>query len=441
MIRSTTGRRLAGAIFLAAAVAAPAMADGLQRFEQVIKPTIPPGILTYGSGTALGDRGFVLKNLVMTPPPEPGKPASPPLKIESVTVEDLDYDAIGKQLPPTFARFRIEGAVLDSATLPDLDLKGTLGMDRLRTTAIVDYRVDPATQVLTLSRLEIAVDGLARFDLSLVMDGVDPADVAKPDAKDKAALRSATFTYDDQSLLSKLIPVAGQMGDTKMDGDTLVAGIVLMLNLDRASASPSGIAVLDALSAYLEDYKRPKGSLRVTSNPPDKLRAAQLPDSPSVTDGLMKAAGLSVSYAGTRPWKPSPAAAPVAATPGPAPSGSCTAGGRYFVLSDNAWYAATAKEPSASGKSCILQADGASPGESITADTTDVIAWSLDGPGTATDRCQKGDKVLAESDGIWYPAQVKAARKRDGTCPVHFDDYGADEDEDVPLKRMRLLKR
>ncbi|MCG5241084.1 hypothetical protein ACIU1J_09130 [Azospirillum doebereinerae] len=51
--------------------------------------------------------------------------------------------------------------------------------------------------------------------------------------------------------------------------------------------------------------------------------------------------------------------------------------------------------------------------------------------------CQKGMRVEAQSKGEWYPATVKGPLRSDGRCPVHYDDYGSEDDESVSLKRLR----
>src|ERR1700730_1380512 len=81
-------------------IAQPALADdGLSQFEKLIKPQLPPGMLTYKSAKALGNNGFVLEDVVVTPPPESGgKPE--PVAIKRISVEDLDFSAFEKKTPP-----------------------------------------------------------------------------------------------------------------------------------------------------------------------------------------------------------------------------------------------------------------------------------------------------------------------------------------------------
>ena len=51
--------------------------------------------------------------------------------------------------------------------------------------------------------------------------------------------------------------------------------------------------------------------------------------------------------------------------------------------------------------------------------------------------CQPGMRVSVEWKGDWYPATVKDNPRKDGRCPVHYDDFGSEDDESVPLRRIR----
>lgn len=51
--------------------------------------------------------------------------------------------------------------------------------------------------------------------------------------------------------------------------------------------------------------------------------------------------------------------------------------------------------------------------------------------------CAKGTRVQAYSGNDWYAAVVKAPALPDGRCPVHYDGYGNDEDENVLPSMLR----
>jgi hypothetical protein len=319
MIKSWNIRLAAAAVCLALLAAGPALADGLSRFEKSIKPQIPAGALTYKSSKALGDSGFVLSDVVVTPPPtdKDSKDPPQPINIKTITVEDLDFDAIEKQQPPLYAKLRIEGVATGSNPGGAFDLKQLAGLDKLTADFQLDYRLAPDKKTFTLNRLELNLNGLARLETSMVLDGVSADFADKPAAAmDDAALRTANVIYDDHSLLGKAIPIVAAMQGS--DPKALVAMAVMMLDAARAGQSAASQKAIDTLVAYVEDYQKPKGPLKIALNPPDKVTNAQLSDA-KTADEYIKLLGIEVTYAGTRTSKPMdiPAAAPDKDAPAP----------------------------------------------------------------------------------------------------------------------------
>jgi hypothetical protein len=303
-------RLVAAAVCLALLTAGPASADGLSRFEKSIKPQIPAGALTYKSSKALGDSGFVLSDVVVTPPPtdKDSKDPPQPINIKTITVEDLDFDAIEKQQPPLYAKLRIEGIATGSNPGGAFDLKQLAGLDKLAADFQLDYRLAPDKQTFTLNRMELNLTGLARLETSLVLDGVSADVAAKPDsAMDNASLRTANIVYDDHSLLSKALPIVAAMQGS--DPKALIAMATMMLDGARAGQSPASQKAIDTLVAYIEDYQKPKGPLKIALNPPDKVTSAQLGDA-KTADEYVKLLGIEVSYAGTRTSQPADVPAP-----------------------------------------------------------------------------------------------------------------------------------
>ena len=89
----------AGAVLLLLA-AGGAKADGLERFDKLIKPEIKTEHLSYRSAKALGDSGFILEDVTITPPPDQTSKAEP-VHIKRITVEDLDFASMEKKKPPS----------------------------------------------------------------------------------------------------------------------------------------------------------------------------------------------------------------------------------------------------------------------------------------------------------------------------------------------------
>jgi hypothetical protein len=105
-------------------------------------------------------------------------------------------------------------------------------------------------------------------------------------------------------------------------------------------------------------------------------------------------------------------------------------------LHDDAWWSATVRDAAKSGGQCITKIEGQTDDVVVAMEKT--MAWSMDGPGKAVDKCGSGDKVLVESDGGWYPAKITDKQAGVGKCAVKYEDPNSDPDT-VPLKRVRRL--
>src|SRR6185312_4668776 len=111
-------------------LAGPVHADGLSQFEKIIKPQIPPGTMTYKNAKALGDEGFQLDGVVITPPPSEKDKKPEPINVKTLTVERVDFDALEKQQPPLYAKIKFDG-VTSGANAGGFDLKQMAGIDNL----------------------------------------------------------------------------------------------------------------------------------------------------------------------------------------------------------------------------------------------------------------------------------------------------------------------
>jgi len=296
----------AGALIVLFAAGA-AHADGLSKFNELIKAKMPPGALTYKSAKAVGDYGFALEDVVVTPPPDStGGAKAQPIKIHAVTVENIDFDSIAKKAPPNFVKMRIEGIDVDKNPATGIDLKAFTGIDKATADVDLDYRIDPAKKTMTLNHLTFTLDGLGRLELSMILDGVTVSDVDKPDkAMNDATLRTASLVYDDHSLLGTALPAAAKAGG--MDPAAVITMAKAFLDGLRKGQGEAAGKVFDAIESFLEDYKSPKGPLRLTFNPPPKTSVETITGAKGA-DEVIKALGLTVNYAGTR--KQAAAAAP-----------------------------------------------------------------------------------------------------------------------------------
>ena len=320
MVRTRMFGLAAASICFGVWTADPAFADGLARFEKSIKPQIPAGELTYKSAKGLGDDGFELQDVVITPPPsDPAKGDKPqPISVKTLTVEHLDFDSIDKQQPPLFAKVKFDGITTGSSAA-GFDLKQMAGIDNVSADFGIDYALDVDKKTFTLKRFELNLNGLGKLETSVVVDGVNADVASKPDeAMNNASLKTANITYDDHSLLAKAIPVAAALQGS--DAKALVAMAIALLDTARVGQGEAAQKAIDTLVAYVEDYQKPKGPLKIALNPPDKVSGTDLGNAKSA-DEIVKLLGIDVTYAGTRSSTP---AEPPAATDVPSKEESPT---------------------------------------------------------------------------------------------------------------------
>jgi hypothetical protein len=299
MTRRGLWRTLVLLVGLSLFAAAPAQAqNGLQRFEKEIKPQLEFKSLTYDKAAPLGDKGFTLSNVVAVVPASATGGKDSTVRIEKVTVEEIDFDRMKdsgkKDEIPLFAKLRIEGMTGDD------DLSGMLesfGIPKAPVDLALDYRLNPTDKVLTISKLEMGLQGQGTLALSLVLDGVSDKASEAAGAKDTARLRSASLLYTDVGLLSQLVPaVAKQQG---MAADAMVAMAVAPIGAFAANKGPGTVKALDALASFIADWKKPKGPITVSVTPAKSASINDL-DKIEQPNALTDIFGLKIEYAGTR---------------------------------------------------------------------------------------------------------------------------------------------
>lgn len=288
-------------LFLLILAGAPtAWADGFGRFQDLLLARGKADLIRFASGSSLGPDGFVLENVVVTPPPdmvEPGRlPVKPmPTRIARVTVEAIDFDSIARDKPPLFVRARLEGIALDGKAAPDGVMRKYLGADLAMADVSIAYRLDAASRVFELTQLEISLRGLTRLALALTIDGVAPDAIDAPSNAGAASLRSASLTIDDASLAARLIrALAEDEGvSPEQQADTLVQTVLMMVG----GEGPVTQSAAQTVAAFLRDWQRPRGPLSVALKPGGGVTFGELGAITKAEDA-MKALGLVVTYAG-----------------------------------------------------------------------------------------------------------------------------------------------
>lgn len=288
---------LSALLFIGLATGAWAQ-NGLERFEKEIKPQFELKTLRYAGAEPLGDSGFVLKDVVAVVPANPATgDKESTIKIERVTVDALDFDRLHKDsrndLAPRFARLRLEGMTGDDEMFAALE---PYGVPRVPFDIALDYRIDPAAKVLTLTLLEVTLRGQARLALSMIVDGVSD-DTDMDTAKDEGRLRSASLTIDDKQLLDKLVPALATEEGMKPQ-ELITTALDALAGFARAQTGET-LKALDAVASFVGDWKVPKGPL-VLGVKPTKTAGLEDLDKIMVPDALSTLFGFTATYPDTR---------------------------------------------------------------------------------------------------------------------------------------------
>ena len=273
--------------------------SGLQRFESEIKPQIELKTFTYGSASTLGSDGFILNNVVAVVPGNPGTGGQETtIKVDKVTVEQLDFDRLKKGAKedeaPRFAKIKLEGMTGDDMLSAML---APYGVPKVPVDITLDYRIDTATKVLTLSKLELNLRGQARISLAMVLDGISDKPSQMQSSQDDGKLRTASLDIDDTGLLAKVLPaIAKEQGTT---AEAMVAMAVVPIGAFAQGQGPATIKALDAIVSFISDWKQPKGPIKITIKPAKTAGMADL-DKIMEPNALTDLFGLAVDYGGTR---------------------------------------------------------------------------------------------------------------------------------------------
>jgi hypothetical protein len=272
--------------------------SGLQRFEREIKPQLEVQKITYRTGEALGDQGFVLNDVVAVMPPSPetdNKPST--VRIDKVTVDAIDFDRLKESAEdlPHFAKVKLEGVTGDDNATKSL---AAYGLPKTPADLVLDYRFDSAAKRLTLNTLEIGLRGQGRVSLSLVMDGVNGKASGVGDAKDSGRLQSALLVIDDKGIIAHVLAANAKTQGTKPE--ELVSLALMTIAGLAGQQDAESIKAFDAVASFVGDWKAPKGPITISLTPAKGASLADL-GALMMPNALRQMLGLQVTYIGTRP--------------------------------------------------------------------------------------------------------------------------------------------
>lgn len=265
----------------------------------------PPETITYEDAKSLGPRSFEMTGIVIKPEgPESAIP------VAKLTVDDIDMASLMQGQAPGTLKMRVEGIAFDESNL-DLgpELWEMLETDTLLANIALDFVTDQATRGATLNDLTIELPGFARLAFELDMLGIDTSSMmTSPEmAMFSAALRSASVTFEDETILGRSLSAAVKetgLGEQQLLDEALQE---IANALAEIGAQPGDrvYAVGEVLGGLLTDARSPKGPVVFALAPETPVNFGQI----SATPGPNEAAellNLQVSYAGSRATLPEP---------------------------------------------------------------------------------------------------------------------------------------
>ncbi len=289
-------KRAAAAVaagLIAVLYTAPVSADGLARFQQEILPKLRKNEFAYEKASSLGANGFVLEKVVVSSSAEAGRPGRPELRIARLEVEELDFDGFAAG-EARFAKVAAKGMVVPESGAYAADAR-RFGAAMSPADSRLEYRWDPASQVLAINRFEL-VSGRDHVSLEAVLDKVQA--LRGPKAWDVGvSVRTARLVYDNhQSLARALRLFAAQSGKTE---ETVHREWMNRIAVTANGKGQRTTQAADAIASFVQDYRQPKGALTLTFRPAQPVPYAMLLAALFLPDPA-QVAGLAATYPATR---------------------------------------------------------------------------------------------------------------------------------------------
>jgi hypothetical protein len=263
----------AGAIAVALAAqtataqdASEAMPESAYDFISMMLNFAPEGLIDYESFEPLGDEGFAMLGVVMTPPGEQDS-----VLINRVEVERFDWvSALGDE-QPAFITARMSGIDIPSVMFEEevADIGYDFG-DRVAADFSIDY--DTNGENIDLRDLALTITDVIGLSLSLNADGIANADAVENPMLAAAGARIGGFSIrlEDLGGLPDIIAAAAE--EFGMSGDDVIGMLQaqapmagMMLQGERGSQ------IADTLMAIVNDLPALANPVTISLSPDQPL--------------------------------------------------------------------------------------------------------------------------------------------------------------------------
>jgi hypothetical protein len=292
VFRASTAAALV-ALFAVPAFAADVPSDPLERCKGLAtaSPDSPLKDAQIGNIEAVGDTGCKFTDMKIS---KPGDPTT--VSIEEVTLDKLDFASVYNGKPSNTLVAEAKGITIDSP-----EAKAFLGDDAKSFDVSVDYALDPATKMFTLSDFTVSGDSLGEVALTGAFDGIstDATTAADPSAMlATAALRSIKLHFENKGIIDKVIAFATAQGE---DPKTAIEQGKSQATMGMAMLSAFGVPepAVKSLMAFAQDFPAPKGPITISAEPAAPVALAEFaaakPGEPKFTE-LVKSLNVAVAY-------------------------------------------------------------------------------------------------------------------------------------------------
>ena len=221
-------------------------------------------VVTYGQIDHSDDRGFVIHDVQLGPPPDTD---GVEISIDTWSIAAIDTEALEVWGIPAFLMMSAEGAVIHPLAPMGPEAEAVFGGDTIRGDLSIDYALDPETGVLTLDHLTVSLHGVATTTVTLSLGNVTVEHLHDGSTLN-VAINRLGIVFQDHGMMGRLVAaLAGEFGG---DLEATAQSMVADLNRDFMSSPLRGVRqahdIINAIAAMIADYQAP-GRLSIVAEP------------------------------------------------------------------------------------------------------------------------------------------------------------------------------
>lgn len=263
--------------------------------------TAPGGLLSYDEAKPLGDGGVEIKGLSIAVNEAAGEEGR--LTIDRLAVSEI-HPLERAEGPPERLKLKIESLVLTPANSNiSPEFFAALGASQISVNVTLDYLHLPDGGLMALQDLTLDVPFLASASLSLDAAGVNLGRllIEGETALEKVVLRRASLTFQDNTLLARLLRFEAKRDEVTFEAaqDEALREIAEELNWLEVRRGGRLWSLAEAVGGLILDAGDTKGPLIVNVRPQSAVDLASL-SAVGGAEAMARVLNLTASYSGSR---------------------------------------------------------------------------------------------------------------------------------------------